>query len=301
MCELARVPRSTYYRHWAEEAPAEEETEVRDAIQRIAMEHRRYGYRRVSAALRLNLGLVINHKRVARIMREDNLLAVSRRRFVVTTDSRHGFAVYANLVRNLTVTRINQLWVSDITYLRLGSEFVYLAVVLDVYSRRVVGWELGRSLQATLAISALERAYQARRPAPGWIHHSDQGVQYACPGYAEKLDEYGAIPSMSRRANPYDNAYAETFMKTLKAEEIECRCYSTLEELREHLAEFIDRYYNTQRLHSALGYLPPAAFEQARAAAAGAVLAVPAVPMDANIVSDNKVSDVRASGMEVFS
>ncbi len=266
MCELGRVPRSSYYRQWAEEAPAEEETEVRDAIQRIALEHRRYGYRRVTAALRLRLGLVINHKRVARIMREDNLLVVSRRRFVVTTESRHGFAIYPNLVRNVVVTRTNQVWVADITYIRLGSEFVYLAVILDVYSRRVVGWELSRSLQATLAITALERAYEARRPAPGWIHHSDQGVQYACPGYGAKLDEYGAIPSMSRRGNPYDNAYAESFMKTLKAEEIECRERSTLEELREHLAEFIDRYYDAQRLHSALGYLSPAEFERAQAA-----------------------------------
>ncbi len=266
MCELGKVPRASYYRDLGEQAPAEEETEVRDAIQRIATEHRRYGYRRVTAALRLRLGLVINHKRVARIMREDNLLAVSRRRFVVTTESRHGFAVYPNLARHVTVTKSNQLWAADITYIRLRGEFVYLAVILDVHSRLVVGWELGRNLQATLAITALERAYEARRPAPGWIHHSDQGVQYACPGYGEKLDEYGAVPSMSRRGNPYDNAYAETFMKTLKAEEIECGEYSTLEELREHLEEFIDRYYNAQRLHSALGYLSPAEFERAQAA-----------------------------------
>jgi putative transposase len=261
MCQLARVSRAGYYRHLAEKEPEKEDMEVRDAIQKVALEHRRrYGYRRISVELRRR-DFSVNHKRVLRLMREDNLLAIRTRKFVITTDSRHELMVYVNLAKRMKLTAINQLWVADITYIRLGIEFVYLAVVLDRFSRRVVGWALERSLAARLAVTALEQAIAARQPKPGLVHHSDRGFQYASHDYVEVLTAHQITPSMSRPANPYDNAACESFMKTLKQEEIYCNQYRDAEDLRAHIEEFIDNYYNRLRLHSALGYQTPVELE----------------------------------------
>jgi len=263
MCMLARVSRAGFYRWLTVEAPGEEEMEVRAAIHEVVLEHRgRYGYRRVSRELRRR-GLVVNHKRVARLMREDNLFAVQPRAWVQTTDSDHELKVYLNLAARMQFTGINQLWVADITYIRLRTEFVYLAVVLDAWSRKVVGWALGRSLAAQLTVAALEQAIAQRQPLPGLVHHSDRGSQYACREYVSLLASRGMLPSMSRPANPYDNASCESFMRTLKREEIHANTYRDLEDLRAHIEEFIERYYNRIRLHSALGYVPPEEFEQA--------------------------------------
>jgi putative transposase len=262
MCELAVVSRAGYYRQWAEQAPEEEETATRAAIQEIFLRHRRrYGRRRITAELR-ERGMVVNHKRVGRLMRQDNLLALQRRAYVATTDSKHELEVYLNVAANLQVTGVNQLWVADITYIRLRGEFVFLAIVLDRYSRCAVGWSLERRMTAQLTVAALKQAIEKRRPPAGLVHHSDRGVQYAAQEYVETLQKHGLISSMSRPANPYDNAACERFMKTLKQEEIHCRQYRDLEDLREHMAEFIDEYYNRLRLHSALGYQTPEQFER---------------------------------------
>jgi transposase InsO family protein len=241
----------------------EEDMDVRTAIQGIVVAHRRrYGYRRITAELRRR-GLLVNHKRVARLMREDNLLAVQPRAFVVTTDADHDLEVSLNLASRLTLTGMNQLWVADITYIRLKREFVYLAVLLDAYSRKVVGWALERTLAARLPIAALEYALAERHPPPGLVHHSDRGVQYASEEYVTLLRTHHMIPSMSRPANPYDNASCESFMKTLKREEIYANTYRDLDHLRVNIAAFIEQYYNRDRLHSALGYHSPEEFEQA--------------------------------------
>jgi transposase InsO family protein len=263
MCQLACVSRAGFYRSLQEQEPVEEDMEVRSTIQKIFAEHkRRYGYRRVSAELRRR-GMLVNHKRVARLMREDNLLAVQPKSFVVTTDSDHELEVYLNLASRMKLTGINQLWVADITYIRLHREFVFLAVILDAFSRKVVGWELDRTLTARLPIAALEKAIADRKPPPGVVHHSDRGVQYASGAYVAVLRKHGMIPSMSRPANPYDNASCESFMKTLKREEIYANEYRDLDHLRENITAFIDSYYNRVRLHSALGYKPPEEFEHA--------------------------------------
>jgi len=262
MCRLAGVSRAGYYRSLLERHPEEEDMEARAAIQQIALCHRRrYGYRRIAAELRRR-GMKVNHKRVVRLMREDNLLAIRSRRFVITTDSEHDLEVYLNLAKRMKVTGTNQLWVADFTYIRLNREFVYLAVILDGWSRRVVGWALDRTLAARLATTALERAVTARQPGPGLVHHSDRGIQYASQDYVSLLNKHQMTPSMSRPANPYDNAMCESFMKTLKQEEIHCREYGDLEDLQAHIEEFVDRYYNGQRLHSALGYRTPVEIEQ---------------------------------------
>jgi len=262
MCQLAQVSRAGYYRRLAEVEPAEEEMTVRDAIQKIALEHkRRYGYRRITAQLRRQ-GMVVNHKRVLKLMREDNLLAIRQRQFVITTDSRHELKVYVNLAARMELNGLNQLWVADITYIRLQEEFVYLSVIIDRYSRRVVGWALDRTLAARMAVVALQRAIAARQPGPGLVHHSDRGFQYASKEYVDVLQAHKMEPSMSRAANPYDNAACESFMKTLKQEEIYCNQYRDQEELSAHIEEFIDLYYNRQRLHSALGYRTPEEFEK---------------------------------------
>ena len=242
MCQLARVSRAGYYRHLAEKAPEQEDMEVRDAIQRVALEHRRrYGYRRIAAEMRRR-SLAVNHKRVLRLMREDNLLALRRRRFVLTTDARHELKVYLNLAARMELTGVNQLWVADITYVRLRAEFVYLAVILDRFSRRVVGWALDRTLAARLAVQALQHAIAVRQPQPGLVHHSDRGFQYASHDYVEVLTRHHMTPSMSRPANPYDNAFCESFMKTLKQEEIYCTQYRDADDLRAHIEEFVDHY-----------------------------------------------------------
>jgi transposase InsO family protein len=262
MCALAGASRAGYYRHWQASAPRQEETGVRDAIQRVALANRHYGYRRIAAQLRRE-GLAVNRKRVLRLMREDNLLCLRTRPFVpITTDSRHGWRVVPNLARGLMLTGLDQLWVADITYVHLLEEFAYLAIVLDAFSRRVIGWALETHLQASLAMAALAMALAARRPAHGsLIHHSDRGVQYACGDYTALLDAHGVQASMSRVANPYDNAKAESFMKTLKQEEIDGRGYRDAEVARREIGGFIEQIYNRQRLHSALDYRPPVEFE----------------------------------------
>jgi putative transposase len=263
MCQIGQVSRASFYRSLKEEMPIEEDMEVRSEVQKIVFEHRRrYGYRRVTAELRRR-GMLVNHKRVARIMREDNLLAMQSRAFVVTTDSDHQLEVYLNLASRMKLTGLNELWVADITYIRLRSEFVYLAVILDGYSRKVVGWALERTLAARLPVAALEDAIAERQPPPGLVHHSDRGVQYASGEYIRILDKHQIIPSMSRPANPYDNASCESFFKTLKREEIYANHYQDIDHLRANIEEFIERYYNPRRLHSALGYRPPNEFEEA--------------------------------------
>jgi transposase InsO family protein len=262
MCELAGVSRAGYHRNWKAKAPREEETALRAAIQEIFLQHKgRYGRRRITAELR-ERGMIANHKRVGRLMNEDNLLAIQRREFVVTTNSQHELEVYLNVAGRMELTGINQLWVADITYIRLRSEFVFLAVILDRFSRRVVGWSVDRNLTARLTIAPLEQAIEQRQPPPGLVHHSDRGLQYAAQPYVDILLRHGMTPSMSRPANPYDNAACERFMRTLKQEEVNCQDYEDLQDLKLHLEEFIDRYYNRQRLHSALGYQTPEQFER---------------------------------------
>lgn len=261
MCDLARVSRVGFYRELQAVEPDREEMEVRAAIQKMVLQHRRrYGIIKVTKALRRR-GLVVNHKRVERIMREDNLLAIRKRKFVTTTDSSHDLKVYVNLAARMEVTGINQLWVADITYIRLAGEFVYAAVVIDRFSRRVVGWKLDRTLAARLAVAALRQAIETRQPGPGLVHHSDRGIQYASQEYVDLLVAHKMEPSMSRPANPYDNAHCESFMKTLKQEEIYCNRYRNLEHLEARMEEFLETYYNRQRLHSALGYRTPEEFE----------------------------------------
>ena len=268
MCQLSGVSRASYYRHLVEVVPDEAEMELRVVIQRICLaHHRRYGYRRVTIDLQ-HQGMKVNHKRVLRLMREDNLLSIRYRKYILTTNSKHDCQVYLNLAARMTLTGINQLWVADITYIRLRTEFVYLAVVIDRFSRKTIGWSLDRRLTAAVAVAALQQAIAQRQPPPGVVHHSDQGVQYACAEYNQVLQTNQMIPSMSRPANPYDNAACESFMKTLKQEEIYCNQYLDFEELSAHLEEFIDHYYNRLRLHSALGYRTPEEFEQAHRTAA---------------------------------
>jgi putative transposase len=261
MCAINGVSRAGFYRWSQAPEPIDRDLELRDEMQRIALEWPCYGWRRITAELR-ERGWQVNHKRVKRLMREDNLLCLRRRKFVVTTDSNHPHPVYPNVAAEMELTGINQLWVADITYIRLELEFVYLAVILDAFSRRVVGWALDRTLEAVLVITALRRALAERRPEPGLVHHSDRGVQYACGDYTELLKQHGITISMSRKGNPYDNAFCESFMKTLKYEEVHRQEYRDLAEARAFIAEFLTRTYNHRRLHSALGYRPPAEFER---------------------------------------
>jgi putative transposase len=263
-CQLAEVSRAGYYRYLQQTAPEQADLLLRARLQELAVAHHRLrGYRMLTALLRRE-GQLVNHKRVLRLMREDNLLSLRRKKYVFTTDSAHTLPIYPNLARHVKLTGLNQLWVADITFIRPRNEFIYLAVVLDAYSRRVIGWDLARTLQAELAVRALEMALSQRSwKAEGLIHHTDRGVQYASTDYTDLLEQNEIQISMSRRGNPYDNARAERFMRTLKEEEVHGANYRDLEEARSRIGEFLDQVYNRQRLHSALRYLTPEEFEQA--------------------------------------
>lgn len=261
---LLGVSRSGYYR-WLRSGSSTNNDDVllREEIQRVAVEYPGYGYRRISAELRYR-GFSVSSRKVLRLMRLDNLLCVRKRFRLCTTDSNHGERVYANLARDLVVSRVNQLWVSDITYIQLSKEFVFLAVVLDVYSRRCIGWELASHIDTRLTLGALQEALKTRRldDLEGLVHHSDQGVQYACHEYVRCLEEHGIQVSMSRRGNPYDNAFAESFMKTLKYEEVYLNEYETFKDAMDNIERFIEKVYNQKRLHSSIGYKSPVEFEK---------------------------------------
>lgn len=261
LCQMTGLSRAGFYRWRVPRQATPVEMEIRDEMQRVALESPAYGYRRITVELQRR-GFDVNHKRILRMMREDNLLCIRRRAFLVTTDSRHNLPVYSNLARTLTPTAINQLWVADLTYVRLRAEFIYLAVILDGFSRRVVGWALGRTMETELPMAALQMALSVRQPAAGLIHHSDRGVQYASKDYTEMLLRHQATISMSRKGNPYDNAGCESFMKTLKQEEVYRNEYRDFQEAQTSIGDFLERVYNQKRLHSALGYVPPAEFEQ---------------------------------------
>jgi putative transposase len=262
ICHALRLERATYYRWRAAGPTPDPDVELRGRIQQIALEMPAYGYRRITYELHRR-GVTVNHKRVLRLMREDNLLCLRKRSFVRTTDSTHAWAVYPNLVPALRVDGLDQLWVADITYIRLPQQFIYLAVLLDAYSRRCIGWALERSLEAKLALAALHMALATRQIRPALVHHSDRGVQYASQAYTSLLKAYGIRISMSRTGNPYDNAQAESFIKTLKHEEVHLFEYENMAEARGRIGQFIEEVYNQKRLHSALGYQPPAEFERA--------------------------------------
>ena len=263
LCRIAELSRASYYRWREPKVSLREDADLRDQIQKLSLQRRHEGYRRITQRLR-NLGLVVNAKRVLRLMRNDNLLSLRKKPFVPrTTDSRHPFPIAPNLIKGLIPTGVDQVWVADITYVRLGEAHVYLAVVLDAFSRKVVGWALEDYIDARLPLAALDMAIAERNPRPGLIHHSDRGVQYACADYAARLAERQIQRSMSRPGNPYENAKAESFMKTLKGEEVDGRAYADLDQARGSIGQFLEEVYNADRLHSALGYKSPVDFENA--------------------------------------
>jgi len=258
-----KLPTSSFYyrpKHKSVEAK-ETQADLIGRIEAICLEFPRYGYRRVTAQLKRDK-LIVNHKRTLRLMRESDLLCRVKRRWIDTTDSRHGFPRYLNLVKDVAVSSLNQVWLADITYIRIRTGFVYLAAILDAFSRRVIGYAISPRLDALLTLEALRMAVTERRPGPGVIHHSDQGVQYASTEYAEELKALGFQISMSRRGNPYDNATMESFFKTLKQEEVYLYEYETIDDVRARLPYFIEEVYNCKRLHSAIGYVPPSEFEE---------------------------------------
>lgn len=263
MCELMKVSKTAYY-NWSLKIPGVNSSlshsELDKEIENIVIEFPGYGYRRVTAELKRRR-CTLNHKKVLKIMRENNLVKKRKRRYISTTDSAHGLLVYPNLVKEFVPTDINQLWVADITYIHLRFEFAYLAAILDAFSRKVVGWALRDNLSQELSLSALRMALTRRNIGPGLIHHSDRGVQYACKEYIHLLKNYDIIISMSAKGNPYENAQAESFIATLKREEVHLFDYESMAEALERIGYFIEDVYNIKRLHSSLGYLPPAEFE----------------------------------------
>ena len=262
LCEVLQVSRSWYYEKQTRPEAEEADVELRDAIEHIILEFAGYGYRRVTHALK-RAGWIVNHKRVLRIMREESLLCQLKRHFVHTTDSQHPYQVYPNLVKGMTIEAPDVVWVADITYIRLPSSFVYLAAILDAYSRKCVGWKLSKQIDTQVTVAALNNAIAARHVTTGLIHHSDRGVQYASSEYVARLRSIEAQVSMSAVGNPYDNAKAESFFKTLKREEVYLKQYQTFQEAEDNIRQFIEDVYNTKRLHSSLGYLPPIEFERA--------------------------------------
>jgi putative transposase len=262
LCALLSVNRSWYYQRSPPRERTEEQIALRDDIERIVLEMDGYGYRRVTKQLQRE-GWRVNHKRVLRILREESLLCHLKKRFVLTTDSQHGFGYYPNLMKDTTLTHPNQAWCADITYIRLPTCFCYLAAIMDGFSRYCVGWHLSKDIDTRLTLAALERAISRRCPPVGLIHHSDRGVQYASTAYVERLHQIGALPSMAAKGNPYENAFAESFFKTLKREEVYLNEYRTFQEAHQNLDRFLEAVYNQKRLHSSLGYVPPAEFEAA--------------------------------------
>ena len=262
LCSLLEVNRAWYYASQQEQTGGDPDVDLRDVIEQLVLEFPGYAYRRVTHALK-RMGWQVNHKRVLRVMREESLLCQLKRRFVPTTDSHHHYQVYPNLLATLELTAPNQAWVGDITYIRLPSCFVYLACLLDAYSRRCVGWKLSRLIDTNPAVGALDMALATRRILPGLIHYSDRGVQYASTAYVERLLSVQAQISMSAVGSPYENAKAESFFKTLKREEVYLNQYQTFAEAEANIAQFIKGVYNTKRLHSSLGYVPPVEFEEA--------------------------------------
>ncbi len=260
LCVLLGVGRSWYYERPRTPTQVERDVALRDAIERIVLEFPGYGYRRVTQALQRE-GWTVNHKRVLRVMRRESLLCQLKRRSIATTDFGHRLRIYPNLAASFEPTGPNQLWVADITYIRLPTAFAYLACVLDAWSRRCVGWCLSRTIDTRLTLTALEQAVAMRHPAPGLIHHSDRGVQYASGDYVARLEEAGARISMAATGNPYENAKVESFFKTLKREEVSLQHYMTFAEAETNIGRFIEDVYNAKRLHSSLGYLPPVEFE----------------------------------------
>jgi transposase InsO family protein len=263
LCMTAQVSRASYYRGWTASSPKEEESELRDLVQRLALDNRFYGYRRITELVRRE-GWPVNHKRIARLMGEDNLLALRRKPPFrpPANNARHSWRIWPNLAKQLAPSEPDQLWVADITYVRLSQAFVYAAVILDAFSRKVVGWAIDDHLQASLALEALDMALANRNVVRGGlVHHSDRGIQYACGDYIARLLQAGVQPSMSRAGCPYDNAMAESFMKTLKAEEADVQTYRNLAHVRTRIGHFFETVYNTERLHSALDYLSPVEFE----------------------------------------
>jgi len=261
MCGIAGVSRAGYYRFLEPARPCPEDLRLRDPMHQVALEWPSYGSRRMARELRTR-GFKVNRKRVQRLMREDHLLCVAKRKFAFTTNSAHGLPVYPNLAGEMVLTGVNQLWIADITYIRLEEEFVYLAVILDAYSRRVIGWHLDDTLRDSVTIAALRMALAQRPVPPGLVHHSDRGVQYACADYTQLLKDHDITISMSRKGNPWDNAACESFMKTLKYEEVYRTEYRNLADARARIGEFLEDVYNEKRLHSSLQYLAPNEFER---------------------------------------